>query len=351
MSALAAKGQRTIKVLVVDDSAIVRRVLTEQLERDSQITVIGASPDPYAARDMILRHKPDVLTLDIEMPRMDGISFLHKLMEHHPMPVIIVSSLTKNGGEKAMEAMQAGAVDVLCKPGAAYKVRDLANDLIRKMKALQHAKIPRRKPIQRISKRAPASVLSRTSNKIFAIGASTGGVDALIEVMQQMPVNAPGILIVQHMPAGFTSSFANRLDKICAMQVKEAIEGDTVVPGRALLAPGGRHMLLRRCGARYYVTLGNGPMVHHQRPSVELLFQSVAKYAGSNAVGVILTGMGVDGAKGLLEMKNAGAATIAQDEKSCVVFGMPREAIKLGAAQKVRSLKDMTPTMLSLLND
>ncbi|MCD6392546.1 MAG: chemotaxis response regulator protein-glutamate methylesterase [Planctomycetes bacterium] len=338
-----------MKVLIVDDSAVVRKVLAEQLKQDRRIEVVGTAPDPYIARDKILVLKPDVLTLDIEMPRMDGITFLRKLMKHHPLPVIIVSSLTPQGGEMAMEALEAGAVEVMCKPGAAYSVGDMAENLIYKIKAASCARIKRPSKLKPVGKPQPRHALSKTTNQIFAIGASTGGVEALTTVLTALPANTPGTLIVQHMPPGFTASFAQRLNSLCAMEVKEAQESDRVVSGSVLIAPGGKHMLLRRSGAQYYVTLKDGPKVYHQKPSVEVLFQSVAKYAGANAVGAILTGMGADGAKGLLQMRENGAPTVAQDEESCIVFGMPKEAIAQDAAVHVRPLSEIAETMLALV--
>jgi len=339
--------KKTIKVLIVDDSAVVRKILTQQLGRDPEIEVVGTAPDPYIARDKILALQPDVITLDIEMPRMDGITFLRKLMKHHPLPVIVVSSLTPQGGEMALEAIDAGAVDVLCKPGAAYTVGDLGQDLVHKVKAASRAKIRQVKSAPEQEDKPVRLSLTKTTDKIFAIGASTGGVEALTQVLTALPANAPGTVIVQHMPVKFTASFAQRLNTLCAMEVKEAQEGDSVITGRVLLAPGGFHMLLRRSGARYYVTIKDGPQVHHQRPSVEVLFHSVAQYAGANAIGAILTGMGADGAKGLLEMRQNGAHTIAQDEASSVVFGMPKEAIALNAAEKIMSLRDIPQAMLN----
>ena len=346
---LHQKHLTTIKVLIVDDSAIVRKVLAEQLKRDRRIEVVGTAPDPYIARDKILALKPDVLTLDIEMPRMDGVTFLRKLMKHHPLPVIIVSSLTPQGGRMALEALDAGAVEVMCKPGAAYSVGDMAEDLIYKIKAASCARINRPGNPKPPEKMSTSHALAKTTNQIFAIGASTGGVEALTTILTAMPANTPGTLIVQHMPPNFTASFAQRLNSLCAMEVKEAQEADRVVPGCALLAPGGRHMLLRRSGAQYYVTLKDGPKVYHQKPSVEVLFQSVAKYAGANAVGAILTGMGADGSKGLRQMRENGAPTIAQDEQSCVVFGMPKEAIALDAATHIKPLSEIADTMLDLV--
>lgn len=348
----ASNFSTRIKVLVVDDSAVVRNMLTRELEKDPQIEVVGTAPDPYIARDKIVRLEPHVLTLDVEMPRMDGVTFLRKLMEHHPMPVIVLSSLTDQGTQTAMDALEAGAVEILHKPGSAYTVGDVATTLIAKIKTAAKARVRVSRSStapgeKRVAAKVVQNSLAETTDKIFAIGASTGGVQALTEVLSAMPATAPGTVIVQHMPAKFTASFAQRLDGICAMEVKEGAHGDTVMPGRALIAPGGKHMLLRRSGARYYVEVADGPEVHHQRPSVEVLFNSVARYAGANAVGAILTGMGADGAAGLLQMRNAGARTIAQDEASSIVFGMPMEAIKCGAAEVVLPLKDVADRMLA----
>ncbi|MBI4632602.1 MAG: chemotaxis response regulator protein-glutamate methylesterase [Deltaproteobacteria bacterium] len=325
-----------IKVLIVDDSAIVRKIFSEELSKHPDIEVVGVAPDPYVARDRILSLKPDVLTLDIEMPRMDGLTFLKKLMKYYPLPTIIVSSLTPKGGKLTLEALDIGAVDVLAKPGAAYTVGDMSVQLVEKIRAASRAKL-----ISLSARSAPAArsesikALAQTSNKVIAIGASTGGTEALKVVLSQVPPNSPGILVVQHMPAHFTTAFAERLNSISPVTVREAKDNDSVTAGTALLAPGNFHMILRRSGARYYVEVKNGPMVHHQRPAVDILFKSTAKYAGANSIGVILTGMGADGAEGLLEMKQAGASTIAQDEESCVVFGMPKEAIKMGAVDKI----------------
>ena len=333
-----------VKVLVVDDSAIVRQLLTRQLSRDPGITVVGSAPDPFVARDKIIELQPDVLTLDIEMPRMDGITFLRKLMVYHPMPVIVLSSLTAQGTQTAIEAMEAGAIEVLCKPSSAYSVEDLGTMLIAKVKSAARAKI-RAGTVR--SGPAPLA-MTATTDKLLAIGASTGGVQALTELLSGFPRNAPGTVIVQHMPAQFTSSFASRLDGLCEPEVREAANGDSVVPGLVLIAPGGFHTTLRRSGARYYVEVMDGPEVHHQKPAVDILFDSVAKYAGANAIGAILTGMGADGAAGLLNMRRAGARTIAQDERSCIVFGMPMEAIKLGAAEQVLPLDKIAGTLMKL---
>ncbi len=339
-----------VKVLVVDDSAVVRQILSQELARDKDIDIVGTAPDPYVARDKIVYLQPDVITLDIEMPRMDGITFLKKLMRHFPLPVIVVSSLTAKGGELAMEALEAGAVDVMCKPGASYTVGDMSVELIDKIKAAANVDIKRRASIIAETPERPEAVsaLTRTTNKVVAIGSSTGGTQALQVVLTRMPPNSPGIVIVQHMPEHFTRSFANRLNELCAIEVKEAEDDDSVVPGKALIAPGNKHMLLRRSGARYYVQVKDGPLVCRHRPSVEVLFNSVAKIAGRNAVGVMLTGMGGDGSKAMLEMKKAGAINIAQDEASCVVFGMPKEAIKLGAVDYIEPLNRITEKVLAL---
>ena len=335
-----------MRVLIVDDSAIVRKILSQQLGRHHGIEVVATAPDPFVARDKIVALDPDVLTLDVEMPRMDGITFLRKLMKHRPMPVIILSSLTPKGGKMAMEALAAGAVEVMCKPGPAYSVGDACKDLVEKIKAASRARLDKRATIQ--AAEPPRQLhMTRTTNKILAIGASTGGVQALERVLSALPPNAPGTLVVQHMPAQFTSSFAQRLNNECAVNVKEARDGDHVIPGHVLIAPGGFHMLLQRSGANYYVAVKDGPPVCHQKPSVEIMFNSVAKYAGANAVGAILTGMGSDGAAGLLKMRQNGAHTIAQDEATCVVFGMPREAIERGAAEKVVPLSDVAQNLVS----
>ena len=325
------------KVLIVDDSAVVRQVLLAELSKVNDIEVVGTAPDPYVARDKILALNPDVITLDIEMPRMDGITFLKKIMTHHPIPTIIVSSLTPQGSSLALEALSIGAIDVICKPGAAYTVGDVANILIDQIRAASRIDMKKHAALRKgqLSGSAKKLSLTRTTNKIIAIGASTGGTVAIEEVLLSMPSNSPGIVIVQHMPEKFTRSFAERLNELCDITVKEAENGDSIIPGTALIAPGNFHMVVKRSGARYYVEIISGPPVHHQRPSVEVMFDSVAKYVGSNAVGVILTGMGADGANGLLNMKNSGAITIAQDEATSVVWGMPGEAVKLGAAGHV----------------
>lgn len=336
----------SVKVLIVDDSAVVRKIFSEELSRDPDLEIVGTAPDPYVARDKIVQLRPDVVTLDVEMPRMDGITFLRKMMRYHPLPVIVVSSLTPKGGDLAMEALDTGAVDVMCKPGAAYTVGNMSRELAGKIKAASRV-VVRARDRETASVAPPQRLaLTRTTNKVIAIGASTGGTEALRTVLEQFPANAPGTLVVQHMPEHFTRSFAERLDSLCAVTVKEAEDGDSVVPGRVLLAPGNFHLTLRRSGANYVGQVRQGPPVCRHRPSVEVLFNSVAEYAGRNAVGVILTGMGADGADGMRRMREAGATTIAQDEASCVVFGMPREAIERGGVDHVEPLSAVTKRIL-----
>lgn len=340
-----------IRVLVVDDSAIVRKIFSEQLKKEPDIEVVGTAMDPYIARDKILKSDPDVITLDLEMPRMDGLTFLRKLMKHHPLPVIIVSSLTANGSKLALQAMEAGAIEVLSKPGSAYSVGQLSQELSRKIRAAAASKKRKRKHSNGRtgeSHTVPESIqaLEITTDKVIAIGASTGGTEAIKEVLTHLPPNPPGIIIVQHMPPKFTTAYAERLNSLCPFEVKEAEDGDAVYQGRALLAPGNYHMLLRRSGTRYYVNVKDGPLVHHQRPAVDILFKSVARTAGKNALGVLLTGMGRDGAAGLLRMKNTGSFTITQDEATSVVYGMPGEAYRAGASMKSLSLYDIAPEII-----
>lgn len=331
-----------IRVLVVDDSVVVRKVLTESLSRYADIEVVGSAMDPYVAREMIIKLNPDVITLDIEMPRMDGLSFLAKLMRHYPIPVVVVSSLTPKDSDAAIKALALGAVEVIAKPGSAYSVPEVGQGLVRAIRAAAVANVPKRKVEASGAVGVPAPLLGlRTTHCILAIGASTGGTKAIEAVLTRLPPDTPGTVIVQHMPAGFTASFAGRLNSLCAMEVREAVDNDSVVSGRVLIAPGGYHMLLQRSGASYTVRVKDGPPVHHQRPAVDILFESVARQAGRNAVGVLLTGMGADGARGLLQMRTAGAHTIAEDASTCVVFGMPREAINLGAAAEVVPLPDI----------
>lgn len=337
-----------IRILIIDDSALVRKLLAGELSSDPELEVIGTAPDPFIGRDKIVQLEPDVLVLDVEMPRMDGLTFLEKIMKSHPMPVIILSSLAKSGGEVALRALELGAADVLAKPGTSYSVKDMSIQLADRIKAVygirhRSADIMKKEIIipNPLSNRA----MLKTTNKIIAIGASTGGTEAIKEILVRLPANMPPIIIVQHMPQYFTRSFAERLDSLCELYVKEAVDGELLAPGKVLIAPGNMHMVLKRSGASYYVEIKEGPLVFHQRPSVEVLFRSVARYAGSNSIGILLTGMGKDGAEGLLEMKNAGALTIAQDEKSCVVYGMPKEAAQIGAAREILSL-DVIPEAL-----
>ncbi len=343
--------KRNIKVLVVDDSAIVRKILTKELSREKGIEVVGTAPDPYVARDKIVRLKPDVITLDIEMPRMDGLAFLKRLMKHYPLPVVIVSSLTKESGKIALEAIEIGAVEVLSKPGSAYSVGEMRLQLADKIRAAARVRVIRSEDasIEGDSVKIPAHSLQETTDKVIAIGASTGGTETLKKVLTRFPPTIPGIVVVQHMPPKFTTAFAQRLNQMCRIEVKESKDGDSVKPGCALIAPGNYHMQLRRSGARYYVSVENGPMVHHQRPSVDVLFKSISKYAGSNAVGVILTGMGSDGARGLLKMRQAGARTIGQDEASCVIYGMPKEANKMKAVEKLVPLDRIPQEIINAL--
>ena len=337
-------------MLIVDDSAIVRKVLTQELGKHAGLEVVGTAPDPYVARDKIVALNPDVLTLDVEMPRMDGITFLRKLMKHHPMPVIVLSSLTPQGGRTAMEALEAGAVEVVCKPGGSYSVADVCCALVDKIRAASQAHVDRRNVPARSDPARPQPLRTlETTNKIFALGASTGGVQALACVLSSLPSHAPGTVVVQHMPAHFTRTFADRLNGECAVRVQEAQDGDHVVPGRVLIAPGGLHMLLARSGATYFVRLKDGPPVCRQKPSVDVLFNSVATYAGPNAVAALLTGMGDDGARGLLNMRRAGAHTLAQDEQSCIVFGMPKEAIACGAAEEIVPLNRVAERLIDLV--
>ncbi len=353
---------KKIKVLIVDDSAVVRQSLEEVLCSDKAIEVIGAASDPYVAVNKIKSHVPDVITLDVEMPRMDGITFLHKIMSQHPIPVVMCSSLTENGCTTALKAMEYGAVDIITKPKMGIK------DFIEESKiticdAVKAASQVRVQPIsqrpRKVSKKLtadavmappPSKAMARTTERIAVVGASTGGTEALREYLEAFPKDGPGTVIVQHMPENFTRAFANRLNSLCDMEIKEAADGDTVLRGRALIAPGNKHMLLKRSGARYYVDVKEGPLVSRHRPSVDVLFRSAARYAGPNAVGVIMTGMGDDGAKGMLEMKQAGAATIAQDEKTCIVFGMPNEAIKRGGVDKVMPLDNIAAMVLRETN-
>jgi two-component system chemotaxis response regulator CheB len=338
----------SVKVLIVDDSAVVRQTFEKELSKDGEIEVIGTASDPYIARDKIVQLKPDVITLDIEMPRMDGLTFLRKLMQHHPLPVIIVSSLSQEGSVVALDAVQSGAVDVMCKPGASYAVGDMAIELRQKIKAASRVNLSKMQEATKSLKvsRPHTKALLKTTSKIVAIGASTGGTQALEALLRQFPSNAPGTVIVQHMPAGFTRAFAERLKGLCAVEVKEAENGEILTIGKVLIAPGNRHMLLKRSGAQYYVEVKDGPLVGHHRPSVDVLFRSVAQNAGSNAVGCILTGMGSDGAAGLKLMRDAGAVTVGQDEASCIVYGMPKAAYEAGGVVHVAPLNEITGLLM-----
>jgi two-component system, chemotaxis family, protein-glutamate methylesterase/glutaminase len=333
---------KRIKVLIVDDSAVIRQSLSAILSANEDIEVIGTAADPYIAAAKIAEQVPDVITLDIEMPRMDGLTFLRKIMSQHPIPIVIISSLTAKGSESAILAMEYGAVSVLKKPSLSSDLEGVAaHTIIDIVKGAAKARIRRRSvsiKSEPIDKKPYMESMAETTGKIIAVGASTGGTEAILDFLKDMPLDCDGIVIVQHMPEVFTRSFADRLNKICKISVKEAANGDSVLRGRALIAPGNKHMTLRRSGARYFVALNDDPLFNRHRPSVDILFHSVAKFAGKNAIGIIMTGMGADGAKGLLEMKEAGAYTIAQDEASCVVFGMPKEAIKLGGVTKVMPL-------------
>lgn len=347
-----------IRVLIVDDSALMRQVLAELLSKDPDIEVVGSAPDPFIAREKIKTLNPDVLTLDVEMPKMDGLTFLEKLMAGHPLPVVMVSSLTEAGCQTTLRALELGAVDFITKPKIDLRqgMEDLAQDLIEKVKAAAVAQVKREpsdmrreaKPLTPYpSPLTSPNAMPKTTDTVIAIGASTGGTEALRQVLEALPPNTPPVIITQHMPERFTRTFADRLNGLCRISVKEAEDGDSVLPGHALIAPGNYHLTLTRSGARYTVKINQEPPVNRHRPSVDVMFSSVAHHAGGNSVGVILTGMGGDGAKELLAMKQAGAYTIAQDEASCVVFGMPKEAIKLGAVDKVLPLGDIPAAILA----
>jgi two-component system chemotaxis response regulator CheB len=341
--------KRKTRVLIVDDSAIVRKILAEALAEEPDIEIVGTAPDPYVARDKILSLAPDVLTLDIEMPRMDGLTFLKKLMQFHPLPVVVISSLAQPSCRVALEALEVGAVEVLAKPGGPYSVGELRHGLAEKVRAAAAARI-RRPAAERAPVAMAAPGLAHTAlaaDTVIAIGASTGGTEAISAVLTRLPATTPGTVIAQHIPPEFSRAFANRLNETCAMEVKEARDGDVLRPGVALVAPGDFHMVLRKAGGRMIVTVKTGPRVCYQRPSVDVLFHSVAEAAGPRAVGVLLTGMGSDGAQGMLRMRQAGARTMAQDEASCVVFGMPREAIALGAAEQVLPLRSIADAILN----
>ncbi|MBI5409491.1 MAG: chemotaxis response regulator protein-glutamate methylesterase [Nitrospirae bacterium] len=349
-----------IKVLIVDDSAVVRQTLSEILSSDPQIEVLAAVADPFIAADKIKEDVPDVITLDVEMPRMDGVTFLQKIMSQHPIPVVMCSSLTEAGSETAMKALEYGAVDIIQKPRLGAKefleeskvlicdsVKGAASARLRRINAKPVSVSPKLTADAVIAKPA-ANAMIQTTEKVVVVGASTGGTEALRNFLEALPPDVPGIVIVQHMPEHFTAAFAKRLDGLCRISVKEAENNDTVIRGRALIAPGNRHTLLKTSGARYYVEVKDGPLVCRHRPSVDVLFRSAARYAGKNAMGIIMTGMGDDGARGMLEMKEAGAYNIAQDEATSVVFGMPHEAIKRGGADKVLPLEKIAGEVIKL---
>lgn len=343
-----------IRVLVIDDSALVRNILSAGLRADPGIEVVGVAADPYQARDRIIDLRPDVLTLDVEMPRMDGVEFLRKLMPQHPLPVVMVSSLTERGKQITLDAMDAGAVDFVTKPKAdiANGLEQMMAQLRTKIKIASTANVShwKNKPVRLGSgKVLNYSALSESTDKVIAIGASTGGTEAIREVIEQLPRATPGVVIVQHMPAGFTKMFADRMNSVCQMEVKEAEDNDRVMTGRVLIAPGGKHMRVLRSGGTYRVQIAPGELCCGHCPSVEVMMNSVAESVGPNAVGVMLTGMGRDGAGGMKAMRNAGARCIAQDEASCVVFGMPREAYEAGGAEKLVPLDKIALTVLSLL--
>ncbi|RTL52660.1 MAG: chemotaxis response regulator protein-glutamate methylesterase [Rhodocyclaceae bacterium] len=341
---------KKIKVMVVDDSAVVRQVAREMLSKDPDIEFIGAASDPLFALEAMKKNWPDVIVLDVEMPRMDGITFLKKLMAEHPTPVVICSTLTEKGTHTSMEAMAAGAVSIITKPKMGLKqfLEDSSADMVGAVKAAALANVRRLTPsaagaarpklgtdAMLAAKAASTTAMAATTDRIVAIGTSTGGTQALEAVLTRLPAVCPGMVIVQHMPEKFTAMFAQRLNGICQVEVREAQNGDRVAPGRALIAPGGKHMMLKRSGAQYHVEVADGPLVNRHKPSVDVLFRSVAQVAGKNALGIIMTGMGDDGARGLKEMHGAGAQTVAEDESTCVVFGMPKEAIKLGGVDRV----------------
>ncbi len=347
----------TIRVLIVDDSALVRKLLTEILSADPEIEVIGAAPDPFIAREKIKQLKPDVLTLDVEMPRMDGLTFLENLMRLHPMPVIMVSSLTEKGAEVTLQALELGAIDFVTKPklDLQHGLTAYAGDLLEKIKAAARSK-PRGPsllrsggPVPEVAKR-PAKRMYRTTDRLIAIGASTGGTEAIKVVLERMPPDAPAIVITQHIPEQFSGPFAARMDRCSAMSVCEARDGQLILPGHVYIAPGGRHLVVRRDGAKYVCQITNDEPVNRHRPSVDVLFKSVSEQAGQNAVGVILTGMGDDGARGLKMMRDAGAKTLGQDEATSVVWGMPGSAFRIGAVEQVLPLEDIAQKALMLVN-
>lgn len=353
-----------IKVLIVDDSAVVRQTLEQVFASDRQIEVIATASDPYIAAQKMQTQVPDVITLDVEMPRMDGITFLQKLMKQHPIPVVICSSLTEKGSETAIKALEYGAVEIIHKPQFGTKQfleesKILICDTVKAAAQVRIKHSSRKRPPQMLKPakkltadaviaKAKSKAMIQTTEKVVVVGASTGGTEALRIFLQALPSDAPGMVVVQHMPENFTTAFAKRLDGLCQVTVKEASNNDSVMPGHVLIAPGNHHALLKRSGARYFVEVKSGPLVSRHRPSVDVLFRSASRYAGKNACGVIMTGMGDDGAKGMLELKENGAINIAQDEKSCIVFGMPNEAIKLGGVDHILPLESIAAQVIKL---
>lgn len=348
-----------IKVLIIDDSALVRQTLSNILSDFNDIIVIGTANDPFVAVEIMKKEAPDVIILDIEMPRMDGLTFLHKLMVQHPIPVIICSSLVEEGSDTALKALEYGAIEIIKKPKIgtkdflqeskikiydAIKAAILSKDKIRK-------KNPPKFTADEVVPKFHKLATIDTTDKVIAVGASTGGTEAIRVFLEKLPLDTPGIVIVQHMPEGFTKAFAKRLDDLCKIRVKEAIDGETVLKGTAYIAPGNKHMLLKRSGAKYYVEVKDGPLVNRHKPSVDVLFRTVAQYAGKNSVAILMTGMGDDGARGLLEIRDSGGYTICQDEETSIVFGMPKEAIKLGAAIKVLPLYEIANEVLRIINN
>jgi two-component system, chemotaxis family, protein-glutamate methylesterase/glutaminase len=347
-----------IQVLIVDDSAVVRQTMSDILSSDPAIEILGVAADPFIAADKMKEQIPDVITLDIEMPRMDGLTFLQKIMSQHPIPVVVCSSLTDTGAETTLKALEYGAVEIITKPkmGTRQFLEESKIRICDAVKAASQSKPRRTVPAARVEPKLTADAIlakptSRsmleTTEKVVVVGASTGGTEAIRIFLENLPADAPGITIVQHMPEHFTTSFAQRLNQLCRITVKEAEQNDTIMPGRALIAPGNKHTLLKRSGARYYVEIKEGPLVCRHRPSVDVLFRSAARYAGKNAIGVIMTGMGDDGVRGMVEMKQQGAYTIAQDEHSCVVFGMPKEAIKMNAVDIILPLERIAACVLN----
>lgn len=344
-----------IKVLIVDDSELVCNIFSKELAKDPEIEVAGTALDPIIARELITKLKPDVLLLDIEMPKMDGLTFLKQLMEYYPMPVIIVSSIAQEGSAAALRATELGAAEVIAKPGPSYSVKEMTEQLIEKVKAVVRIKTLKHPNVNPVATSRSLTIkdmrLLQNSGKIVAIGASTGGIEAVTSILSKLPAEMPPILVVQHMPSHFTKIFAERLNSISALEVKEAEDKEPLIPGKVLLAPGNKHMVLKKNQYGYYVEVKAGPLVLHQRPSIEVLFRSIALYAGKDSIGVVLTGSGKDGAEGLLDMKNAGAMTIGQDEASSLVYGISKEAAAIGAVSKVASLDEIPQTIINALEE